>query len=1236
MEAAHHISQELLIPDFRMPEFQRTLDSLNRKLAKLGLSELQYTTRDVPLMKLHKGSVSEVVGGGDQSKIYTIEHPVFIDIEDPTEALDRPYYFKASRLQLEGDLPVLGGWSFMGVKSLEHSLPVFRMYAGEPPEAFKTSGALCEHCNTQRTRKELYLLQEAATGKWMEVGKSCLSDFTGVDSAERKLLRLQEVYALFSANYMDPDELGSAMGAASPMEELSTFLSYVAFSAEQFGYVTSKQAKADDSMSTALHAQRIMYDRHESYQKMRREIAEDWERYKGIARDAISHWQTADHQDSTFEANLSIIAQDGYFHAQKEAGLAAYLVGAYLRSKDKEALQSQLRNEYLPGVEEGERLSGKKLYTNFIKPIDSFYGMSYLHRFHDDDGYTYTWFGTRRIDKPDGFRAAFTIKGFEDYQGTKQTQITRVDDLDAKAQKALDDVRQEIMVAGEESAFTIPDDGCIILGRCENGIEITVDDQLQRVNLRDPEDTENEGWSFGALLDAPLLKAVRKFAKDADIALPRRKPIRGTLQASISADVLGVKKFTANDGTRDVKNFTPSVHTLRQQLKRDLSPELIRQLETSGKLVLLARESDLDHNDDAAMQASIRAWHGSPNHFDEFRLEFVKSGQGETAFGHGLYFSGNERIAAGYRASLSKRHETLDGNRIVHITRTAVWVDQGGDIVQADLSPEQLALIYDVGLLGNSVRAAINGDFEFRQTQLKRTDPDNIEERDRIESRIEAATDLLSRLHSTDKGALYECELMIDAESMLNWHLPLSAQPDPVKDGIASLAHAHPDLLDSVIRDALTPDGELIATRLTGEDVYRSLVDSAPSCRRYARLCREGRVVSPEHFVSVLLRQTGIEGVRYPVNWMSHADDYTPSQDANADAFNYVVFDETRICIRHVHSTANNALQGGYDRTTGRMYLIAENLSPSTASAVLLHEALHMSATDTHIKEWKRLRNRLEVLYDQADVLAHDCSHSALTPSLAVDAYHRVAHAQAHDKRLSRTDQIEEFGAYLVELEQTHRAEISVFRQWARDAKGAIQHLCLSALGVQLGTPSPSQLRHMAKCALRSCTGKAHKPRTIHMDEYQMDLPINRQNLSRLSLPQITSLAMQYRESPLASEEINGIVDHVLRNFDCTELMAFYGMTQIGRDAIVQRIGAQGSLFQVAWLYHEIKDSTAKDRLYSAALLRFDADSLDGMMEQQRGGATSCEPREADEGREVDLDTPIGGMAFAASRCMSQ
>ena len=53
------------------------------------------------------------------------------------------------------------------------------------------------------------------------------------------------------------------------------------------------------------------------------------------------------------------------------------------------------------------------------------------------------------------------------------------------------------------------------------------------------------------------------------------------------------------------------------------------------------------------VQSPLRAYHGSPHKFDEFDISKIGTGEGHQAFGHGLYFAENPKIATEYRDNLS-------------------------------------------------------------------------------------------------------------------------------------------------------------------------------------------------------------------------------------------------------------------------------------------------------------------------------------------------------------------------------------------------------------------------------------------------------------------------------------------------------------------------------------------------------------------------------------------------------
>ena len=60
----------------------------------------------------------------------------------------------------------------------------------------------------------------------------------------------------------------------------------------------------------------------------------------------------------------------------------------------------------------------------------------------------------------------------------------------------------------------------------------------------------------------------------------------------------------------------------------------------------------------------VKAYHGSPHDFEAFDISKVGTGEGAQAYGHGLYFAENPKVAGQYRAALSDLSLSINGKRI--------------------------------------------------------------------------------------------------------------------------------------------------------------------------------------------------------------------------------------------------------------------------------------------------------------------------------------------------------------------------------------------------------------------------------------------------------------------------------------------------------------------------------------------------------------------------------------------
>jgi len=137
-----------------------------------------------------------------------------------------------------------------------------------------------------------------------------------------------------------------------------------------------------------------------------------------------------------------------------------------------------------------------------------------------------------------------------------------------------------------------------------------------------------------------------------------------------------------------------------------------------------------------AVQKGIKAYHGSPHDFDRFDMSKIGTGEGEQAFGHGLYFAENPGTAEYYR------------NYISHI---------GTDWDDPKLVAQFLADKF------GSREAAIANTRIYPQTDWATREAIDL---------LRNGLDL-----STRKGRMYETRINASPDEFLDWDKPLSEQP---------------------------------------------------------------------------------------------------------------------------------------------------------------------------------------------------------------------------------------------------------------------------------------------------------------------------------------------------------------------------------------------------------------------------------------------------------------------------
>lgn len=298
-----------------------------------------------------------------------------------------------------------------------------------------------------------------------------------------------------------------------------------------------------------------------------------------------------------------------------------------------------------------------------------------------------------------------------------------------------------------------------------------------------------------------------------------------------------------------------------------LDAALMVALGPGGRAARLAGAGALAALEPSEAQASrlrrlIRAYHGSPHQFDEFDIRKIGTGEGNQAFGRGLYFAENEGIAKHYRDKLTNLGDDIQiGNYSYNPADIRRYKENPAEI-EKDLQYVRQYLTSDSI---NRSRSTLDLKLLNRLRQL------------------EALRDIpASSLPEVPRGHMYEVDLNANPQEFLNWDLPLSQQSREVQESLGQFGiWLDPEAVDEyrqlLLRVGNTrgpkprlPEFPDFSPDPTGQEIYQRVLGMDPEEARIA------------------LMEVGIPGTRY--------------LDANSRAFggthNYAVFDPEIIDIQ--------------------------------------------------------------------------------------------------------------------------------------------------------------------------------------------------------------------------------------------------------------------------------------------------------------------------------------------------
>ena len=351
-----------------------------------------------------------------------------VEIQD-NEGMRTEVTIKAIEVEVSGTAIAESGWELAGkIEHLETGNLIHSFGDTTIPDWYRSASPRCEHCNSDRHRKETYVLYHAKNNAWKQVGSSCLKDFTGYVSAEMAAA-VASVYALLDQISEDRIHI-----ASSPKYfDTESVICYAIECVKHWGY-----HKSEEGNDATRERVRDLMHRH-----MKLPASID-----AVTFDAMSTANLRTFEDLRSRL-LALNAEDDYTNnlqvllkaeeiPENRLGILVSAVPYYNKMIARDVEQRKTSNsEFVGNV--GDKLTIDIATVKLVNIYDGYYGSTWRYQIVDAHGNVFMWDASSPMwdtvcveDSPKGdvieglpLQIKGTIKKHDEFRNIKQTWLTR-------------------------------------------------------------------------------------------------------------------------------------------------------------------------------------------------------------------------------------------------------------------------------------------------------------------------------------------------------------------------------------------------------------------------------------------------------------------------------------------------------------------------------------------------------------------------------------------------------------------------------------------------------------------------------------------------------------------------------------------------------------------------------------------------------------------------------------------
>lgn len=340
------------------------------------------------------------------------------------------------KVEITGNAPAYNGWEFIAKLDWDANAGlIVRSVPGvEGVNRDSVTEGWCDHCRTTRQRLVTYVVRNQESGEMLQVGSSCLKDFTG-----------QYTTIAFPELSGDDDEEGSFFGGAGEREYNPLTVLAVAWACvklEGFKPASSYGSTTKGDVMTALSPSKSKHDR-----EWAAKIAPLADEAADKAAQLLAFILSDDFSGSSdYVLNMKAVAA-GKMVSARNIGLLASAPQAWAKHLERTLIREREASVYAasefigtaPDKAAGVKGSRETLTVEIkaIKYLDSDYGSTTLYTMITEEGNVVKWFASNdTLGEEIGARYVIkgSVKAHKEWEGMKSTQLTRcaiVDELPA-------------------------------------------------------------------------------------------------------------------------------------------------------------------------------------------------------------------------------------------------------------------------------------------------------------------------------------------------------------------------------------------------------------------------------------------------------------------------------------------------------------------------------------------------------------------------------------------------------------------------------------------------------------------------------------------------------------------------------------------------------------------------------------------------------------------------------------